>query len=206
MGSECTNPARPHVWGVMDPLPSRRLLVEQAYREHAPEVYRVARAIVGNADLALDITQDAFARAFERWDRYDPGRPLRPWLLAITAHLALDRLRRARVRPTEVQLEDELPGGAGTGGDPASGVVRRVAIEAGLASLAPTARAAIVLRHYHGYDYEEIARILDVRLGTVGPLLSRAHAALRARLGPAAGDESSGQAAIGPATRPGATR
>ena len=59
---------------------------------------------------------------------------------------------------------------------------RRDAIDAVLADLKPDARAALVLRHYYGYDYAEIARFLRTSPGNVGSVLSRAHATLRVRL------------------------
>ena len=49
--------------------------VERAYRDHADDVYRVAYAILRDADGAMDATHDAFAQAFRRWERYDANRP-----------------------------------------------------------------------------------------------------------------------------------
>ena len=71
---------------------------DQAYRDHANDVYRVAYGILRDPDEALDATHDTFARAWERWDQYDSQRPLRGWLHGIVVHLALDQLRRRRVR------------------------------------------------------------------------------------------------------------
>ncbi len=163
--------------------PARRHAVEVAYDEHAGDAYRVAYAILGDADLAVDVVQEAFARAFEHWGRYDPARPLRPWLWEIVANAARDAARRRRVRAlTVVPMigdEGDVPNG---GTDAVDAVGDRLAVEAGLAALSRDARAAVVLRHYHGFSHEEIARILHVRTGTVSSLLSRAHATLRARL------------------------
>ena len=72
--------------------------VDLAYRDHAPEVYRVAYAILRDPDEAIDATHEAFARAWERWEQYDDRRPLRAWLHGIVVHEALDQLRRRRVR------------------------------------------------------------------------------------------------------------
>jgi RNA polymerase sigma-70 factor, ECF subfamily len=160
--------------------------VDQAYRDHATEVYRVAYGILRDPDEALDATHDTFARAWERWEQYDSQRPLRAWLHGIVAHLALDQLRRRRVRRLVAPaLGRTLIGRPGTGTveDPASDVVRRQVVDAALADLKPQARAALVLRHYYGYDYAEIGTFLGMGSGTVGSVLSRAHAVLRQRLG-----------------------
>jgi DNA-directed RNA polymerase specialized sigma24 family protein len=52
-------------------------------------------------------------------------------------------------------------------------------VEEGLAQLQPRSRAVLVLRHYYGYDYADIAGFLGTSSGTVGSLISRAHADLR---------------------------
>src|SRR3954463_1984753 len=64
--------------------------VDLAYRDHAPDVYRVAYAILRDADEAIDATHEAFARAWERWEQYDDRRPLRAWLHGIVVHEAVD--------------------------------------------------------------------------------------------------------------------
>jgi RNA polymerase sigma-70 factor (ECF subfamily) len=164
----------------------RRQAVDRAYREHAQDVYRVAFAILREPDGAVDATHDTFARAFERWEQYDANRPLRGWLHGIVTHAALDALRRRRVRqialPVLGRIGELEVASAGRGGDPAIEVVRRRIVDEGLAGLRPDARAAIVLRHYYGYDYAEIAGFLRTSPGNVGSILSRAHAVLRERL------------------------
>ena len=169
----------------MDDRDIRWRAVELAYRDHADDVYRVALAILRDPDAAVDITHDTFARAFDRWEQYDSARPLRAWLHGIVSHAALDALRRRRVRTHALQTigrvqETEVAGRLD--GDPAQRVVDGDAIDGALADLRPDARAALVLRHYYGYDYAEIARLLRTNPGNVGSILSRAHATLRARL------------------------
>jgi len=163
----------------------RRDAVDRAYREHADDVYRVAFAILRDTEAAVDATHDTFARAFERWDQYDSNRSLRAWLHGIVSHAALDDLRRRRVRRLAATAVGQI-GPVGSGGawtaDPSVGVADRDLVEEVLADLKPDVRAALVLRHYYGYDYAEIAGFLKTNPGNVGSILSRAHAALRARL------------------------
>lgn len=185
----------------------RRGAVERAYRDHADDVYRVAYAILHDRDAAADATHDTFARAFERWDQYDADRPLRAWLHGIVTHAALDAVRRRRVRGLGLGLGRRRPGGGGVreitavdpagDADPTLHVVRRQLVDDALATLKPDVRAAIVLRHYHGYDYAEIATFLGTTPGNVGSILSRAHATIRARL---AAEEPRTSAAGEPAT------
>jgi RNA polymerase sigma-70 factor (ECF subfamily) len=62
-------------------------------RQHQEPAFRLAYLILGDAGQAQDITQEAFLRAYRAIDRYDPARPFRPWLLAITANLARNQRR-----------------------------------------------------------------------------------------------------------------
>jgi RNA polymerase sigma-70 factor (ECF subfamily) len=156
---------------------------DRAYRDHASDVYRVAYGILRDPDEALDATHDTFARAWERWDQYDSQRPLRGWLHGIVVHLALDQLRRRRVRRLALPMLGRSGPVAidGSIADPADDVARRQLVDQALDGLRPEVRATLILRHYYGYDYAQIGTLLGVSSGTVGSTLSRAHAAIRRR-------------------------
>jgi RNA polymerase sigma-70 factor (ECF subfamily) len=157
---------------------------DRAYRDHANDVYRVAYGILRDPDEALDATHDTFARAWERWDQYDSQRPLRGWLHGIVVHLALDQLRRRKVRRLALPVlgrSGPTPIETSSVPDPAEDVARRQLVDQALEGLRPEVRATLVLRHYYGYDYAQIAAFLGVSSGTVGSTLSRAHTAIRQR-------------------------
>ena len=162
----------------------RDRVADQAYRDHANDVYRVAYGILRDPDDALDATHEAFARAWERWDQYDSQRPLQGWLHGIVVHLALDQLRRRRVRRLALPVLGRAAVSIERTGqpDPADEVTRRQIVERALDGLRPEVRATLVLRHYYGYDYAQIGTFLGISSGTVGSTLSRAHAAIRRRL------------------------
>lgn len=66
---------------------------EALVRQHQAAIFRLAYLLLGDADDAEDVAQDALIRAFGARQRFDPTRPLRPWLLQITANLARNRRR-----------------------------------------------------------------------------------------------------------------
>lgn len=173
---------------------------DKAYRDHANDVYRVAFGMLRDPDEALDAVHDSFARAWERWDQYDSQRALRPWLLGICVHVCLDHLRRRRVRRLLSSPMAETADSSSSG-DPAAAVVQRRLVEVAMDGLRPEVRAALVLRHYYGYDYGQIGELLGKPAGTIGSLLSRAHATLRDRLteNDPAEAEQSPEAPISPA-------
>ena len=156
---------------------------DQAYRDHANDVYRVAYGILRDPDEALDATHDTFARAWERWDQYDSQRPLKGWLHGIVVHLSLDQLRRRRVRRLALPAlgRSSVVAIDGSAPDPADDVARRQLVDQALDGLRPEVRATLILRHYYGYDYAQIGTLLGISSGTVGSTLSRAHAAIRRR-------------------------
>jgi RNA polymerase sigma-70 factor, ECF subfamily len=141
-----------------------------AYARHADAVYRLARCILGNPDDADDVVQTVFERAVQHSDRYDPGRPLEPWLLGITSHEALHLARRRRLRSwVPFRGTEQAP-------DPlqASSVVWDA-----VAALPPGHRAVMVLFYIHGYSIEEVGDLLGVPAGTVGSRLHTARRRLR---------------------------
>ena len=177
---------------------------DQAYRDHANDVYRVAFGILRDPDEALDATHDTFARAWERWDQYDSQRPLQGWLHGIVVHVALDQLRRRRVRRLALPNLGRSPVARldTSVGDETEDVARRELVDRALDGLKPSVRAALVLRHYYGYEYAQIASMLGMSSGNVGSTLSRAHAAIRERLEAAAPTPPNGAASTRSDSRP----
>lgn len=158
-----------------------RALVERFERP----VFAQLRAMLaprGRGAMVEDLAQETFVRAFRALDRFEGSLArMRPWLVTIATRVALNELRRrAPVCEAFDDVSDVLPSPSG---DPRvhSRVVGR-GIEAAIASLPDTFRAAFLLRELHGLDYADIAATLDVDLGTVKSRLSRARARLRAAL------------------------
>jgi RNA polymerase sigma-70 factor (ECF subfamily) len=138
---------------------------------------RAARAAVE------DLAQETFLRVFRALPGYDPAGPARlsTWILTIATRLALDELARRRPATEPLERLAALPGGARTD----EGAERRRlgrAIEGAVAALPHDFRAVFLLREYHGLEYAEIGRALDVDLGTVKSRLARARSALREAL------------------------
>jgi RNA polymerase sigma-70 factor (ECF subfamily) len=136
--------------------------------------YRTAYGIVGDAAAAADVVQDAFVAAYRARDRFRGEAPARAWLLKIVVNTALSARRRTPVNTPS--LDEEIAPVSASRSD-------RLELENALNALSRRQRAAVVLRYYHGYDYEEIAGMLGTTSGNVGSLLSRALGSLRLELG-----------------------
>ena len=147
-------------------------------------VYAVCLALAGSD--GEDCAQDALVAALAGLRRFDPDAPgrLGAFVLQIARNRCVDRARSARVRTWSGDVEvDELAHSSAAAADMLSHardaeVVRRAVLE-----LADDQRAVIALRTWGELEYDEIAAILGVPIGTVRSRLARAREGLRARLG-----------------------
>jgi RNA polymerase sigma-70 factor (ECF subfamily) len=140
--------------------------LEALFRRHWRGAHRAAFLIIRDAAAAEDIAQEAFLAAIRTLDRFDRRRPFRPWLHRIVVNRAIDHAR-ARALRREVQ---EVAGEAIAAPDQ-QGVDDDLV--SALAELGAEQRAVIVLRYLLDYTPGEIARILDIRRGTVNSRMRR---------------------------------
>jgi RNA polymerase sigma-70 factor, ECF subfamily len=133
----------------------------------------------GRRSSVEDVAQDTFLRVFRALPTWDArgGAKLSTWILTIATRAALNELRKKPA--TGEPLADAH---AATPPSPVELRSLGRAIERAVGTLPPEYRAAFVLREFHELSYDEIARALDVDIGTVKSRLSRARAALQAAL------------------------
>jgi RNA polymerase sigma-70 factor (ECF subfamily) len=145
----------------------------ELFSRHWPYAWRAAYGITGRREMADDVAQDAFERAFAALSRFDERRPFGPWLHRIVVNRSLDLLRRER-RLVGADLEHE----ADEWTDPR--LADQELLRA-VASLSLQRRVAVVLRYGLGYTPAMIAELLGLPVGTVHSRLARALDELRAR-------------------------
>ena len=162
-------------------VPGSREDFDRLYRAAYPRVYRTLTAILGDPAEAEDCAQDAFVHAFRAWKRWRPDAPAEAWIHRIAVNRAISYRRRAHLR-TVGELLRRLGRPAGTA-DPAV-IASQPDILSALRSIPPKLAAAIVLRHYHGYNNREIAATIGVSERTVGTRLRQAAERLRVILDP----------------------
>jgi RNA polymerase sigma-70 factor (ECF subfamily) len=157
---------------------------ERIVEEHSDRVYRLAYRLTGDRHDAEDLTQEVFVRVFRSLDRYTPG-TFEGWLHRITTNLFLDQARRKqRIRFDALSDERAARLTSPSPSPDAAYADQRFDddVERALATLPPDFRAAVVLCDVEGLSYEEIATILDAKLGTVRSRIHRGRAMLRAAL------------------------
>lgn len=144
---------------------------------HKNALYRHCFHIMHDEDMAEDMAQEAFIRAYTKLRMYDPAKAgFKTWLFTIATNLCLEQLRRKRSLPLEdagtvVSTRPALIEGA------AARELRELVLK-----LAPKHRTAISLHYWYGYSYEEIAQYMEAPIGSVRGWIHRAKQQLKEAL------------------------
>lgn len=143
-------------------------------------LFAVALRLLGNYEDARDATQNAFIRAYEHLDSFDPGRRFFSWICRIVVNESLN-LRRAR--RVEEQLSDRPEEAAGAFEAIVTGERRRE-LQGAIKHLSEDQRIVIVLRYFAELSYEEISAAIDVPVKTVKSRLFEARQRLAETIRP----------------------
>ncbi|MFN7965280.1 MAG: sigma-70 family RNA polymerase sigma factor [Acidobacteriota bacterium] len=152
-----------------------RSAYEQLYRLHVGRIHAVIVRLVGVREVAEDLTQDAFVRAWQLLKEFRQDSGFGTWLHRIAVNAALDHLRAQKRWGSEI-LDSE-----------ASALVRdsdlRLDLARAIEMLPDRMRAVFVLHDVEGLDHAEISQRLDVAEGTCRAQLFQARRILRELLG-----------------------
>ena len=155
-------------------------------RLYERQVFNVALRVVGQTDLAEDVTQDTFLLAYRSLHQFRGG-IFRAWLLRIATNRCYDELRRRQRRPAgsleELAFEPRTQWSTLPAAEEPHARAERFELAgllaAALRQLPDDQRVVVVLSDIQGYSYEEIAAATGVSLGTIKSRLSRGRGRLR---------------------------
>jgi RNA polymerase sigma-70 factor (ECF subfamily) len=151
-------------------------------------MYRVALRLIGNAADAEDLVQEAMLRAYRSWEQYTPGTNARGWLLTILRNLFINEYRRRTRHPETVDVDTIEPYAVFPeiqDEDPQATFFDRIVDDEVLRAmdeLPQVFREVVMLSDVESLSYEEIAKVLDVPVGTVKSRLFRGRRLLQTRL------------------------
>ena len=146
--------------------------------------------LVGDLELARELSQEAFIRAWSALERFDPRYRFSTWLFRIAHNLGIDQLRRRRLKTVSLYRTD-------SDGDEVEVIVADInkdplghlentalsdELRQVIEDLRPEYRELVLLRHFAGLSYQDIAEFKEMPLGTVKNKLFRAHSVLRKAL------------------------
>ena len=165
-----------------DPEAFNRLM-----EQHERRMYAVALRMCANREDAQDCLQEAMLRVYRAIGGFKGESSFSTWVYRITMNTCLDELRR-RKNKQSASLDDLLDEGWAPADERTSPEKHAVRAETArmlhqtIRELPEDMRAAVVLRDIQGYSYEEIAKILDINVGTIKSRISRGREKLREKL------------------------
>jgi RNA polymerase sigma-70 factor, ECF subfamily len=156
--------------------------VESFFESHRRRAYQFAFQLTGEAEDAMDITQEAFLRLHRQWDKLPRGAEPAPLLFTIVRNLAVDMLRKRTTRPA-AEVDEDLKDARAA--DPENAAMRDEVssrLRAEIARLPLPQREALLLRDWHGLSYAEIAQVTGATVAAVTSRIHDARSALRDRM------------------------
>ena len=168
---------------------------QQAYQElllkYQKTVFHIILKIIRNSDDTQDLVQETFMRAFKTLESYRSEYRFSTWLCKIAANCSIDYLRKKKIRAFSMDKPIETKNGTvevefqDKGANPEEYMLRKqrlVSIEEAIESLPEKYKEVIVYRHHDDKSYEEIAKIMNIPIGTVKARIFRARELLKKKL------------------------
>jgi RNA polymerase sigma-70 factor (ECF subfamily) len=174
------------------------LAFEEIFQRHKNQIYSLAYRMTGNAADAEDLCQDVFLTAFRKIGSFQGRSSFSTWLYRVAINRSKDFLRKKK-RYAEVQTPDEQPSEAaideaadqvatvGKSSQPEAGAIASEAqrlVGDALDRLPKSLRLPLVLHELEGLQYQEVARLLHLPVGTVKSRIFRARLQLAEILEP----------------------
>ncbi len=158
-----------------------RVVIEQLYAAHHAEIYSYLARMLRDDELAADLTQETFVKAFRAFDSLADHNRARAWLYQIAGRTALDELRRRKI-VRFVPWTGESRGSGASAEEMALRGRLSADLERALAAIPPRQRQALLLAEVHELTGLELAAALGVSHVAARALLTRARESLRQAL------------------------
>jgi len=154
--------------------------------KYQDRLFNTMTHVLGSPEDARDIVQDAFVKAFLKLETFQRASAFYTWLYRIAFNAAISRQRRRKPTVSIQQHRENWGQELASGDPPPEDRLERQElagqVQAAIARLSEDHRTIVVLRELDGCDYETIAAMLDLPVGTVRSRLHRARLQLRAEL------------------------
>ena len=158
----------------------------QLVTKHQDRLYNTLVYVTGSAEDARDVVQDAFVQAFVKLSSFQRSSAFYTWLYRIAMNLAISQRRRRRptvsVDELKTRIGSELVDEGDAPGDRLESEETSQQVHAALDLLNEDHRSILVLRDMEGHNYDTIAEMLEIPIGTVRSRIHRARMQLREEL------------------------
>jgi RNA polymerase sigma-70 factor, ECF subfamily len=175
---------------------------EEIYGTHSERILNLVYRMISDEDVARDLTQDIFVKVYKNLDTFHQESQLSTWIHAIAVHHVLDYLKQQKRARWLNVLPDDSPEGirskgtdnsllGGTGSMPADMAMERrertEIVWKAVQSLSPKYRIPLILHHYEGVSYKEIAEMMKLSVSAAEARIHRAKKQLIEKLKPLLG-------------------
>ena len=152
------------------------LAFEELVARHRDKIYARAFSMMRNEDEALDLSQEAWVKSWQRLKQFQGESSFATWMTPITINLCLDQLRKnKRHRAESIEVLNEESGGVErqmpvVNVNPTEGLERtevRKRIDQALGKLSAEHRMVLILHEFEDLEYKEIAKRMECSIGTV---------------------------------------
>ena len=137
-------------------------------------VYNLCYRLLGIHGDAEDASQEAFMKAYRGLKKYDLQRPFMSWMLAIAYNQCMDQLRRRRISWVGLEALFNRSDQQSPSAEVAVDAGEAESVQKALSALSAKDRAAVVLKYWYDYSYDEIAETLNLTNSAVKSRLHRA--------------------------------
>lgn len=178
---------------------SEPLVFDEIYESYAGRILNLAYRFTGNEDTARDLTQEVFLRVYENLDRFERKSHVYTWIYRIAMNLFVSYMKKEKrhalmdlmdQKVTELFLQGQVDPGFSNGGQSESversleSAEREKIVWSSVQTLSPKYRVPLVLHHYEGMSYKDIAAVLGISLSAVEARIHRAKKSLIKKLEP----------------------
>ncbi|MBN1213026.1 MAG: sigma-70 family RNA polymerase sigma factor [candidate division Zixibacteria bacterium] len=170
----------------------KRKAFEKEALPHMDALYRTALRMLKNQSDAEDLVQEAFAKAYRFWDKFEPGSNCRAWLFKIMTNIFINDYRSKSRSPVSVNVDEiddyylyKQMDSLDQDGDPEQVLFSKIFdddVKKAIEELPDDFKMVVILSFLEGFSYQEIAEITDLQLGTVKSRLHRGRKLLQKKL------------------------
>jgi len=169
-----------------------REAMQEMFNRYKESLFNYAMRILGNRADAEDAVSEVFTALSARAEIYRPIGKFSSWLYRITHNICIDTVRRRKKivfmwykdRRDETAVEWDIPYRGDMPFSELERKERKALIKKFVAKLPPEQRQALILKQYHGLDYQEIGQVMECSVSKVKTLIFRARESLRESLAP----------------------
>ncbi len=170
----------------------KRKAFEKEALPHMDALYRTALRMVKNQNDAEDLVQEAFAKAYRFWDKFEPGSNCRAWLFKIMTNIFINEYRSKARSPVSVNVDEiddfylyKQMDSLESGDNPEQVLFSKIFdddVRKAIEDLPDDFKMVVILSFLEDFSYQEIAEITDLQLGTVKSRLHRGRKLLQKKL------------------------